>query len=247
MTGSLLPTSLSSKDTKPCKAIKYIVVFLAATMLVYVAYHAIVISFLIADVSSESKKLLYERTLNNNYKGEYSSFIEPVPFKAPWGKHVSTKVVDEAISYVFDSEVHLAFHYIGTPWYTDILKNRFTDAQTRYFQETFGWNLSDYEIRRIILSTTPADLSFFRSIKYNRTVHEILSLKEVSLMTTGDIYTFETPKLCGFQFCSPEKYNWVTLELYDGHSNMYLVQIHGDASQDEIDFFLNSLNANPDE
>jgi len=234
--------------SKKSKSWKYIVViFLAAIAFVYVAYHGLTIGFLMVDVpiDSNSKQLLFERTLVKDFQGEYSSFSEPIPFKSPWGKVVSSKKTDEKVAYEFDTGVHLVFHYIGSAWYSHILlENRFTDTQAQYFQQVFGSNLTEYEIRKIILETTPADLSYFRNVKYNRMLHEILRLKGVSVMSSDCIYSFETPSQCGFQFDAPGSQS-IHLEIYDDKSTMYIIVIYGNVTQDAIDFFLNNLNTSP--
>lgn len=196
-------------------------------------------------IDSNSKQLLFERTLRKDFQGEYSSFNEPVPFYSPWGKVVDTTRIDEQVSYEFDTGVTLVFHSISNAIYSLILlENRFTDTQAQYFQEVFGSNLTEYEIRKIILETTPADLSYFRSIKYNRLLHELLRLKGISVMSTDSIYSFETPSKCGFQFDAPGSPS-IHLVFYDDKSTMYIIGIYGNVTQDEIDFFLNNLSTNP--
>jgi len=109
----------------------------------------------------------------------------------------------------------------------------------------FGSNLTDYDMRKIILETTPADLSYFRNVKYNRMLHEILRLKRVSVMPSDGIYSFEAPYVCGFQFGTPEESLSISLELYDEKSTMLIVKVSRNVTQDEIDFFLSSLNTSP--
>lgn len=228
-------------------------IFPLAVLLVLILLYAIIQVRVYNRVSSVTYARSYsmvERTVNPHSSSGVEVKEGLVTFESPWGVPVKTVIRTEfddyAVGFEFNHDIGLAVFVREGNYYTGLFLSSLNAIERVSLSLSKKSQQNNYELRRAILSSTPKMLKVTNNPFKNILLSKMLTFKGFSTPAPDDngICTFETERICGFQFGDPgidDYYHRVHLELYDGNGYMILVQIRGEITQEEIDVIIRSI------
>lgn len=199
----------------------------------------------LADSYRYTNLKLIKRNIQSAQDGKNSLIEGLFIFQAPWGS-MHKKTIDRVAgkeSYTFPNVI-LVIDERESNFYTSTIVESGNCLKRRAFDRTYGKNLSDFQLRRLILDSHPDMLSQTNKAVLNQINHQLLNQKSLSLVPAGEdgIFVFETAKIQGFQFGAPGISDTIWLEVYY-QKKLYLIQIFGPVTQEEVDYFITSIKS----
>lgn len=106
---------------------------------------------------------------------------------------------------------------------------------------------SDFDLVKLCLNTSPDTLTLLSSSHDFQLAMSAIIFRSIFIIYDGGIFEFELPSgLKGIQFGDPKESHTVAIFLYDNRKALFEINF-AQFSQQEIDFFLNTIDVNEPE
>lgn len=263
----MLPPSQMDRDepeppTRPARGVwrtrlKWIgIILLSGTILLALTYVLFPQVFIVTWVKLKFPRAeapdLYRLPVERNLEG--ANFPEArlrtferngIRFTTPWGEPLQERQVGQATALGFEREISLMLTAQAQPLTESWRMLSDDEAGDREkLQALFGEDIfqSDYTLIHRMLNTSPEQLSIF-SPKEQAIASSILLLLKAMGTTTqdGNIYSFSTSWMKGFQHGKPGDTDRIFVQLFDRDDRPMEMLFRGDITLPEFDFVLASV------
>ncbi|MCR4263995.1 MAG: hypothetical protein NUV98_04745 [Candidatus Roizmanbacteria bacterium] len=171
-----------------------------------------------------------------------------IAFRVPWNNEPEVKNYEQSTTLRFSDERVLIIH--DPILSVDIAAAMTSGEEADQVRELFGAEHfeNDYKLKKLILSSTPDEITFLTSGKEATAKLVLVTLKNALLISESKtVYDFHADNVVGFQYGDPGNDGGVVIDYYDRAYSPYSLIISGkELTQEEVDLIISSISFEDD-